>query len=169
MESESEDSGLESGVLSLKPIVVFYPDGKSVNADVGENLLELARSAGVSIDSSCGGRGACGRCKVLIKYGEVRSKTQDSRFKTQELEEGEDASVLEPGYVLACQAEVIGDVVVETGGQLAVQSTKIQTQLGADEFLITGFLGQGDVGVINDVVKDGHFLHIAEVGEDVDV
>jgi uncharacterized 2Fe-2S/4Fe-4S cluster protein (DUF4445 family) len=124
---EAEDSGLESGVLSLEPIVVFYPDGKCVNADVGENLLELARSAGVSIDSSCGGRGACGRCKVLIKYGEVGSKAQDSRHKTQdsrlrtqdtrrktqELEEGEDASGLEPGYVLACQAEVIGDVVVE--------------------------------------------------------
>lgn len=113
MGRESEDSGLESGVLSLKPIVVFYPDGKSVNADVGENLLELARSAGVSIDSSCGGKGACGRCKVLIKYGEVRDKTQDSGLKTQELGEGEDASGLEPGYVLACQAEIIGDVVIE--------------------------------------------------------
>lgn len=120
MGREAEDSGLESGVLSLKPIVVFYPDGKCVNADVGENLLELARSAGVSIDSSCGGRGACGRCKVLIKYGEVRDKTQDSRHKTQGAGEGEDDSSLESGvldlessYVLACQAEVIGDVVVE--------------------------------------------------------
>ncbi len=80
----AEDSGLDSGVLSLKPVVVFYPDGKCVNADVGENVLELARSAGVSIDSSCGGRGACGRCKVLIKYGEVRDKTQDSRHKTRD-------------------------------------------------------------------------------------
>ncbi len=123
----AEDSGLDSGVLSLKPVVVFYPDGKCVNADVGENVLELARSAGVSIDSSCGGRGACGRCKVLIKYGEVRDKTQDSRHKTQDTrheteylgEEEDDSSLdfgvldLEPSYVLACQAEVIGDVVIE--------------------------------------------------------
>jgi uncharacterized 2Fe-2S/4Fe-4S cluster protein (DUF4445 family) len=120
MGREYEEPGLESGVLSLKPIVVFYPDGKCVNADAGANLLELARSAGVSIDSSCGGRGACGRCKVLIKYGEVRDKTQDTRLKTQDVGEEEDDSSLEsgvldlePSYVLACQAEVIGDVVVE--------------------------------------------------------
>jgi len=120
MQGEVEDSDLEADVLTLKPIVVFYPDGKCVKADAGANLLELARSAGVSIDSSCGGKGACGRCKVLIKYGEVRDKTQDSRHKTQELEEREDASGLESSYILACQAEVIGDVVVEvpTSSQL---------------------------------------------------
>ena len=91
--------------IDLKPIVVFYPDGKCINADIGENLLELARVAGVSIDNSCGGRGACGKCKVLVKHGEVKENTSGA----DTAESGE----LEPSYVLACQSEIAGDVVIE--------------------------------------------------------
>jgi len=116
---EEATSGVESGVLDLKPIVVFYPDGKCINAESGANLLELGRSAGVSIDSSCGGRGVCGKCKVLIKYGEVET------HPTAELTEEEK----EKGYVLACQSEVVGDVVVEV---------PVSSQLGELQILQSG-------------------------------
>jgi uncharacterized 2Fe-2S/4Fe-4S cluster protein (DUF4445 family) len=119
MGREVEDSGLESEVLSLKPIVVFYPDGKCVNAEPGANLLELARSAGVSIDSSCGGKGVCGKCKVLTKYGEV--KTRPTAELTREEKD--------EGYVLACQSEVVGDVVVEV---------PVSSQLGEFQILQSG-------------------------------
>lgn len=110
---EEETSSSESEISTLRPIVVFYPDGKCINAEIGANLLELARSADVSIDSSCGGKGACGKCKVLIKYGAVRNKTQDSGEKEAVSVLKSGVSDLEPSYVLACQSEVIGDVVVE--------------------------------------------------------
>ena len=123
----------------LKPIVVFYPDGKSVNANVGENLLELARSAGVSIDSSCGGRGACSKCKVLIKYGEVGEKTQKRDGATRGQGDAATVSVSprppvplshsESSYVLACQSEIIGDVVVEV---------PVSSQLGELQILQSG-------------------------------
>jgi uncharacterized 2Fe-2S/4Fe-4S cluster protein (DUF4445 family) len=106
-------------VETLKPIIVFYPDGKCINAGIGANLLELARSAGVSIDSSCGGKGVCGKCKVLIKYGEV--KTRPAAELTEEEKE--------EGYVLACQSEIVGDVVVEV---------PVSSQLGELQILQSG-------------------------------
>ena len=133
--------------VDIKPIVVFYPDGKCINAEVGTNLLELARSAGVSIDSSCGGKGACGKCNVLVKYGEVKdvgsptarekgAKTQDTGLKTQDVESEEELVSLESGvltlessYVLACQSEIIGDVVIEV---------PVSSQLGELQILQTG-------------------------------
>jgi len=99
--------------------VVFYPDGKCINAELGTNLLELARSAGVSIDSSCGGKGVCGKCKVLTKYGEVNTRP------TAELTGKEK----EEGYVLACQSEIVGDVVVEV---------PVTSQLGEFQILQSG-------------------------------
>ena len=119
MGREAEDAGLGAEVLSLKPIVVFYPDGKCINAEPGTNLLELARSAGVSIDSSCGGKGVCGKCKVLIKYGEVKTHLT-AELTGQEKEEG---------YVLACQSEIVGDVVVEV---------PVSSQLGELQILQSG-------------------------------
>ncbi len=119
MGHEASDSSLKTQVLDLKPIVVFYPDGKCVNAEPGTNLLELARSAGVSIDSSCGGKGVCGKCKVLTKYGEV--KTRPTAELTREEKD--------EGYVLACQSEVAGDVVVEV---------PVSSQLGEFQILQSG-------------------------------
>ena len=47
--------------------VKFLPN--NVEIDVfkeGENLLKIAMAAGIHINASCGGIGACGKCKVKI-------------------------------------------------------------------------------------------------------
>jgi Uncharacterized metal-binding protein len=43
-------------------------------ASDGENLLEAARRAGVMIDSPCSGNVTCGKCKVKIESGQVRTE-----------------------------------------------------------------------------------------------
>ena len=45
--------------------------GEDVNifAANGENVLELARKAGVTIDAPCSGNGTCGKCRVKITQG----------------------------------------------------------------------------------------------------
>lgn len=68
-----------------------------------ENLLETARKAGVIIDSPCNGNGTCGKCKVRLLNGRV--KTED-RGKLTEDE-------VRDGWVLACMSEVIEDIEVE--------------------------------------------------------
>ncbi|MDD5618361.1 MAG: 2Fe-2S iron-sulfur cluster-binding protein, partial [Candidatus Omnitrophica bacterium] len=52
--------------------ITFYPDNKSVEVEKGSNLLSCAISAGIYINSSCGGDGVCGRCRVIIKKGDIQ-------------------------------------------------------------------------------------------------
>ena len=112
----------------LRPIVVFYPDGKCMNAEPGMNLLESARSAGVSIDSSCGGKGVCGKCMVLVRFGEVKTHPTAALLTGEEKEEG---------YVFACQSEIIGDVVIEVPvssqlGELQILQTSLEPIIDDD-------------------------------------
>ena len=51
-------------------LVVFTPSGKRGRFPLGTPLISAARQLGVDIDSVCGGRGICGRCKVLVSEGE---------------------------------------------------------------------------------------------------
>lgn len=51
--------------------VTFYPDNKTVEVEKDRTILSAAISAGVFINSACGGDGVCGRCKVILKKGNV--------------------------------------------------------------------------------------------------
>jgi uncharacterized 2Fe-2S/4Fe-4S cluster protein (DUF4445 family) len=82
--------------------VVFKPDDVTVDAGDGDNLLEVARKAGVALTASCGGEGVCGTCKVLVEKGEVES------LPGTQLDPREAAQ----GVRLACQCLVKDDLVV---------------------------------------------------------
>ncbi|MDD4938785.1 MAG: ASKHA domain-containing protein [Candidatus Omnitrophica bacterium] len=83
--------------------VTFYPDNKTVEVEKDKTVLSAAISAGVYINSSCGGDGVCGRCKVILKKGEVFS--QSSGRLTQEERKR--------GIHLACAAQVQSDLEIE--------------------------------------------------------
>ena len=83
--------------------VQFYPDNKTIEAEKGKNILSVAISAGVYINSSCGGDGVCGRCKVILKKGQVLTQPTgrigvDDRKK---------------GIYLACLTTVQSDLEIE--------------------------------------------------------
>jgi uncharacterized 2Fe-2S/4Fe-4S cluster protein (DUF4445 family) len=82
--------------------VRFKPEGVTVSASAGDNLLDIARSAGVGIAASCGGDGVCGTCKVLIEQGDIDGPTGSLLCD-------EDVS---KGVRLACQTHVLTDLVV---------------------------------------------------------
>ena len=84
-------------------IVVFQPDGACVEAESGWTILDAARAAGVPVDSACGGEGACGKCKVLVTLGRPGGRPGDLVTREE----------IEQGMVLACQATVEDDLVVE--------------------------------------------------------
>jgi uncharacterized 2Fe-2S/4Fe-4S cluster protein (DUF4445 family) len=86
--------------------VRFEVKGKrnvEIIASDNENLLEVARRAGVMIDSPCNGNGSCGKCKVKIASGKVL--TTPSRH----ISDDEEAN----GMVLSCNSIVIEDILVE--------------------------------------------------------
>lgn len=80
--------------------VLFLPDKKEVRARQGETVLAATVEAGIYINSSCGGDGVCGRCKVVIKKGKF--KTEPTGKITAEEKEN--------GYVLACLTAIEDDL-----------------------------------------------------------
>lgn len=62
--------------------IVVYPQGKIIKVKKEYNLRLALIENGIDIESSCGGAGTCGRCKVKIISGSVLS--QESKFIRQE-------------------------------------------------------------------------------------
>ena len=54
--------------------VRFLPSGKSIKVPPGYNLRQAILDSGLTIDSSCGGVGTCGRCMVRVLKGSADSK-----------------------------------------------------------------------------------------------
>jgi uncharacterized 2Fe-2S/4Fe-4S cluster protein (DUF4445 family) len=86
-----------------KCTIRFSPDNKTIQVFKGQTILAAAISAGVYINSSCGGDGVCGRCKVIVKSGPVQYQPS-GRISPQEKK---------CGWCLACLSTVQGDVEVE--------------------------------------------------------
>ena len=85
-------------------VTFAFENGSTVEAfaNAGDNLLEVARSANVAIDAPCSGNGACGKCRVQLKSGELDSK------KTLHISDEE----FEKGWRLACMSKISADVEV---------------------------------------------------------
>ncbi len=82
--------------------VVFMPSKIEVEIEKGATILDAAQQAGISMKSSCGGQGTCGRCTVKVLEGQVSGGEGNmSRKKKAE------------GYILACTAIVEGDVKIK--------------------------------------------------------
>ena len=82
--------------------IVFNIEGGGsvkVPAGPGQNLLELARGAGVDIDAPCSGAGVCGKCRVRLTGGEVECE------RARQISDEDWAE----GWRLACQSKVCGD------------------------------------------------------------
>lgn len=56
--------------------ITFQIEGATpviMEANKGDNLLELARRGNVAIDAPCSGNGSCGKCRVKLVSGQVES------------------------------------------------------------------------------------------------
>ncbi len=89
--------------MSQRFTVTFYPDNKSVMVEKDRTVLYAAISAGVFVNSSCGGDGVCGRCKVRVRKGTVAGQPSGLLNEQERLS----------GMCLACTARVIEDCEVE--------------------------------------------------------
>lgn len=130
--------------------VTFMPQGKKVSVPEGTTLLQAQIAAGLRPDAPCGGKGTCGKCRLLLEETEVLAcQTVVGRDMTVTLPEKHAAKIL-TGSILgegkadgtdACVlAFDIGTTTVvcylldgKTGVQLA-QSSAVnpQRQYGAD-------------------------------------
>ncbi len=119
--------------------VMFYPKKIQINnkfnvygratmiAKEGDNLLDVAKHANVFNSNICGGRQACGKCKVIIRKGDVHTK------ETPHISQWE----RELGYVLACNTTVHSDLEVEILPESRLEDEQIlvgQEDIAMDQF-----------------------------------
>jgi len=82
----------------------FEPAGVTTQVEAGKTLLDAAIAAGVEIESVCGGKGTCAKCKVIASGALSAPNTLETKgLSPRELSEG---------YRLACQAVIQGDAEV---------------------------------------------------------
>lgn len=82
---------------------ITLPSGKSISGSPDISILESLKREDIFLTSSCGGKGTCGKCKIIVKSGSVNTR---SAIKLTQEE-------IKKGYTLACQAFSEGDVFIE--------------------------------------------------------
>jgi uncharacterized 2Fe-2S/4Fe-4S cluster protein (DUF4445 family) len=83
--------------------VIFLPSGRRGEIPEGETVIEASRELGVGIESLCGGKRSCGKCKVKWVQGDLSPFTEEEGKLITESERTE-------GYRLACAAQILGNV-----------------------------------------------------------
>jgi len=99
--------------------VTFYPQKKIVEMQPDEDILSAALSAGIYINSSCGGDGVCGRCKIAVRKGKVASGSTGMLTREEK----------NKGVYLACMTVARSDIEVEVP-----QSSRIDFEKHSREF-----------------------------------
>jgi uncharacterized 2Fe-2S/4Fe-4S cluster protein (DUF4445 family) len=89
----------------MKYPVTFLPQNIVTHAPEGTTVFNAANWAGLPIDSTCGGRGTCGKCKVRLLLGADGISEADHKFLSP--------TELEAGWRLSCRSAVRGECVAE--------------------------------------------------------
>lgn len=97
--------------------ITFLPSNRVVQVEAGTTVLQAATTAGVQVESNCGGKGTCGKCKVQI--------TSESPYLTSPTEKKFlSVSEIETGWVLACQHNLTQDATIRLQEQKDVFQRK---------------------------------------------
>ena len=81
--------------------VAFRPFDRVTRVPEGTTVFNAAHWIGLPIESTCGGRGTCGQCKVQVLAGEVEVAPADRRWFSD--------AQLAGGWRLACEATLYAD------------------------------------------------------------
>jgi uncharacterized 2Fe-2S/4Fe-4S cluster protein (DUF4445 family) len=121
------------------PLVVFSPSGKRGRFPRGTTVLEAARQLGVDIDSICGGRALCGRCRVDPVAGRFPKENlvsdPDHLAPAGEAENAKLAQIGKSGR-LSCQAVIDGDLRIDVPATSQVHAQVVRKDCEAHDFEI---------------------------------
>ena len=78
---------------------------KTINATIGDRLLDVCQRSGIQLPSACAGAGTCGLCKARVISGGGEAGPQElAQLKLSEVRKG---------ARLACQVRVLGAMSIE--------------------------------------------------------
>jgi uncharacterized 2Fe-2S/4Fe-4S cluster protein (DUF4445 family) len=105
----SDDSRMTAEIDAMVE-VILDPGGRRVDLAAGQTLMEAGRQltecGQTAIEAPCGGKGHCGQCRVVVRYGEVTAPNLTEKVLIGSAD-------LHRGVRLACQCVALGPVQVE--------------------------------------------------------
>ena len=135
--------------------VLFEPSGKVARVEKGAGLLAAAVSCGVYINSSCGGEGVCGRCKVIIKKGKFRTEPTGRISHTER----------KKGYVLACLTVVEDNLEVFVPKESRLDLTKVKEK-EAKLYRLKGIYSEAvEIDKGKPIINEEGFVHSPIAGK----
>ncbi|UCE11837.1 MAG: DUF4445 domain-containing protein [Candidatus Thorarchaeota archaeon] len=69
-------------------LVVFEPSGLRILLDSNTSFLEAARRMGLHIPAECGGKGTCGKCRIILKPKPSPTKIDSLHLKGEDIRRG---------------------------------------------------------------------------------
>ncbi len=122
--------------------VIFQPAGRRGEIPQGTTVLEASRMLGVGIESVCGGKGSCGKCRIRIEPGtfdryEIHSQPNHLSPPTEA--EGKILGNKEQarGIRLACAATIQGDVLIFVPEESRTGAQVIRKEAGEKKIRLT--------------------------------
>jgi uncharacterized 2Fe-2S/4Fe-4S cluster protein (DUF4445 family) len=117
--------------MEENPLVIFMPSGRRARVEVGTPLLDAAREMGVEIESICGGKLTCGKCRILVENGRFEKHGILSDGGHLSAESAEERLLLdrkksEVNARLSCVACVTRDVLIEVPPESRAQKQIIR-------------------------------------------
>jgi len=109
--------------------ITFQPMNRWVDVVAGTPLLAAIRLAGIPIESICGGKGLCRKCRVILMKGTCRTEIPEGGHSLGEEERAK-------GYYLACQAIPTGDCEF---------TIPVESRIDSPKILISSFLKPRDI------------------------
>ncbi|MFX1509454.1 MAG: ASKHA domain-containing protein [Promethearchaeota archaeon] len=100
--------------------VTFEPEGRKVRTVLGASIFDAAGTVGVDIRSECGGKGTCGKCRIIIREKNAVSKVTKTEMSHLS------ASEIDAGYRLACCTKLKRDITIMVPQESRVGERKIQ-------------------------------------------
>jgi ferredoxin len=116
------------------PLVIFMPSGRRGHFAPGTTVLDAARELGLGIESICGGRLTCGKCKVQVEEGEFAKHGIVSRAANLTAAGEAERELLHAAHAdecrLSCTACITDDVLVYIPEESRAQKQIIRKAAG---------------------------------------
>jgi len=97
--------------------IYFLPDKKNIEVNEGTTILETLEKVGMNINTPCGGKGICGKCKVLVKEGIAAAVPLEEELLSKE--------EIKKGFRLACQSKLFKDTVIEIPPEIRLDFKRV--------------------------------------------
>ena len=130
----SKKSNLISISSEKNHSVVFTPSGLRGIVKSGVTVLDAARQLGADLDSVCGGRGICTKCKVKPSFGEftkfdIIAEENNLSVSSEMEEKSKEKNRIAINERLGCQAKIIGDIIIDIPEESQVHKQVIRKRI----------------------------------------